>query len=271
MAELDTPSQIPPEIEKLAGQSGALVDGATGYARITSVAEKQAAAAHLKQIKDLEKRLTEERLTITRPMDAAKNAVMNFFKKPLDRLAAARLSCDSAIQSFDREQERLRQEEVRRRERVAAEERARLEAEARAKEEAANQKAAEERRKAEELRTQGKAAQAARLESKAESRVETAANEAESIRAVASTVEATEVEDTTKVEGLTTRWNYDGEVVDMLALAKAIVASNGVFPPITLLVADKKLMKAQAVALKDKFEGAYPGCKLVKTPINVSR
>lgn len=239
--------------------------------KIINVEDKKVAAERLKTSKNLITALNNLRLEMTRPIDKIKARFTEHFAPYVKQLTGSRDSYDGGIKVFDQEETRKRAEETQRRERIAAQERAKLEAEARAKQAAAEESARKDRERAEELRTQGKAGQAARLESKAESKVAEAEQAGESLRAVASTIEAQPVEDNTKVEGLSGRWDYDGTCEDMLKLATQIVASGGVFPPITLLTVDKKVFKAQATALKEKFEGAYPGCKLIKKWINVSR
>lgn len=85
------------------------------------------------------KRLEEERLSLTRPLDAAKKRLMDWFAGPKDRLEQAQSGLRKKLLAFDAEQKRIADEA---RKQAEAEERARREA---AEREAAQQRAIAQR------------------------------------------------------------------------------------------------------------------------------
>lgn len=97
-----------------------------------------AAASELRSVVARKKAITEKRMDITRPLDAAKRAVMDFFAGPLDLLDQAEKALKGGMITYERKE----------RERIAAEQRA------------ADQRAAAER--ADALRREREAEEASR-------------------------------------------------------------------------------------------------------------
>lgn len=87
----------------------ALVSTADGLT-ITTAEEMAASGDLLKTIKGRQKALSDLRLSITRPMDAAKKRVMELFQPAVDRLATAERTVKGAVLTYTQEQERLRRE-----------------------------------------------------------------------------------------------------------------------------------------------------------------
>lgn len=110
----------------------------------------------LKQIKSKMTNLEDKRKEITRPLDVAKKAVMDLFRKPLDMLSEAERIIKKGLLTYQQEQETLRREQEKKlteqarkeeeRKRKALEERAR-----KAEEKGNLEKAEELREKKEEV------------------------------------------------------------------------------------------------------------------------
>jgi hypothetical protein len=77
---------------------------------IKNAEEMAASGVMLQTIKGRQKALADARLSITRPMDAAKKRVMELFQPAVDRLAKAETTIKGAVLTYTREQERLRRE-----------------------------------------------------------------------------------------------------------------------------------------------------------------
>lgn len=106
---------------------------------IQNQADYEGAASCLQAIKSKARAIDEKRKEITKPLDAAKKAVMDLFRKPLELLSQAEGNVKNILRTYDQEQEKIRQEQ---------EAKLRRQAEA---EEARKKKALEERaKKAEE-------------------------------------------------------------------------------------------------------------------------
>lgn len=92
----------------------------------------QAAGEELRTIARRKDELDKQRKAITSPLDEAKKAVMDLFRRPVARLEEAEKVLKGSLLTWTQEQERLRQAEEERRRRAADEERKRLEVEAEA-------------------------------------------------------------------------------------------------------------------------------------------
>lgn len=105
------------------------------------------AAKWRNDIKDRAKRLEEERLAITRPIDESKKRIMDLFRKPLECLEQAEKLVSTAILTFNREQIRKQEAEQARlraeAEEVARKEREKIEAQALKQLEKGNEEKAE--------------------------------------------------------------------------------------------------------------------------------
>lgn len=178
-----TDQTIPPEVQRKDVQERVqnavdLAEGFEQYAVSTDV-EYTAGAEDLRAVKAQIKAITDKRLEITRPMDAAKKSVMAFFAEPLDRLTKAESTIKRGLLAYKQEQDRKAAEERRK----AAE----------------RQQREEERlrRQAEEAREKGKEARAEILEERA------------AVRSMAPA--ETKTAAAPKVEGVSTRkvWRFD--------------------------------------------------------------
>jgi len=119
-----------PEVRELATQAENLLAVGINY-QVRAPAEYEVAGMELKRVKDAQKKLDDLRRGITRPLDAAKKAVMDFFRAPEERLARAESGIKRAMISFTDEQDRKRREEQARADEQARKERERIEAQAR--------------------------------------------------------------------------------------------------------------------------------------------
>ncbi len=88
------------------------------------------AAIALKQLKARMSTLEDERTKITKPMDAAKKAVMDLFRRPQDFLIEAERIMKNAMITYSNEQERIRKAEQARQDEIARKERERIETQA---------------------------------------------------------------------------------------------------------------------------------------------
>jgi colicin import membrane protein len=133
---------ITPEAEAIAHEAETTL-GVIQAVRITTAEECQAAVDQTREIKAKAARLEETRKAMTRPLDDAKKAIMDFFRGPADLLAKAETLLKGSITTFQQEQARI----------AAA-----AAAEARRQEEADRARQAEEQAAAEALLQQAEAA-----------------------------------------------------------------------------------------------------------------
>lgn len=213
---------ITPEANKLAEQSAGLLAVAQAY-KIDSPEMYQAAGDELKHIKAKAKELDETRKSLTKPIDEAKARIMDFFRQPLDFLSKAESIIKGSMLTYQNEQERIRREEEARRQEIARKEQERL------------QKRAE------------KAAEKGQTE-KAEALLETA-------NAIPTPIVAPAMQ---KVSGIATKTTWKAEVVDKMALIKAVAAGQ---VPLSVLEVNQTVLNKMAVALKEEL--SYPGVKAV--------
>ncbi|MBR8362140.1 hypothetical protein KDW55_02255 [Burkholderia sp. AU19243] len=205
------------------------------------------AVQDLTKVKGLQKELEAKRKGITQPIDAAKKAVMDLFRAPTDYLDQAEALLKKAIQTYDREQERLRIAEQARLEEAARQERARLEQEAAAREAAAQAEAQAIQRQAEQAAAAGDVEAAARLNAEAESRVEQGAAEVATLQTTATLVTAPTVAAPVRTAGVSTRKVWRAEVSDKLALIR-FIATHPEY--VDLLDANMPAINKIALALK---------------------
>lgn len=202
-------------------------------------------AEALQTIKGRSKALDEQRLSITRPIDAAKTAVMNLFRGPLATLAQAETTIKRKLVAYDEEQRRLAEIERKNAEAAANAERERLAKEARDAEAAA-----------EKLRNEAAAAvdprQATQLAARAavaQDFAHTAATAAEII------VAAPVVIQEGKARGISTSRPWKAEVTDKSALI--LWVAQDVAARAHFLDANVTTLTAQAKATREntKIEG----------------
>lgn len=225
----------------------------------------EAAAEDLGAIKAKIKELNEQRLSMTRPLDESKKRIMELFAGPLSTLEQAENDMKRSIGDWHArerarlEAERKAQEEAARKAREALEaqhreERARLEAER-----------IEAERKAREASASGDAdaAAAAAVQASVKAAEAAAAQEQAAIQnmAMAAMVPATAAAPE-KLAGISTRQDWKAEVVDLMALVKAVAAGEA---SIELLEANTKEIGKRAKALRQEFKA--PGIRVY--PVDV--
>lgn len=97
---------------------------------IDSPAMYDAAADDLKKIKSKLKALDEQRKAITNPLDTAKKAVMDLFRKPVELLEQAESMLKTSMLTYQREEQRKADEQQRLLDAEAKKERERMESQA---------------------------------------------------------------------------------------------------------------------------------------------
>lgn len=282
---MNTPVHFPPEALEQAAAAQRLLVRSQSYPMITTAAEYEQAGAELKGIKGRQATLEEWFERLKAPIRAAGKAVDDFFNPPRTYLKQAETAIKSSMTTYDREQKAVRERAEREAAAAAERERERLRKEAQAIEDAARKKreqdearAAEKRAaeeaKARELEEQGRAAQAAERRAAAEDaeqrrqaeiaeRERASQQQAESKRIAADTMPSQPViaHAAPKVAGVSTRYDWHGEVTDKLALVKAVAAGNA---PLDLLDVNMPMLNKLAKALKSAL--AYAGVKAVERP-----
>lgn len=263
-ADIYTRSINTPEVRALATETDQLASHYQAY-QVSNDVEYADGAEELRRIKQQQSLLEERRFAITRPMDAAKKAVMDFFRPFSDRLDDAEIHVKKALTDYAAEQKRIA-DEAQRRERERAEKEAkRLREEA---EEADRKAAAKERdrlaelQRKEDIRAEEEAARLAderaaakteedrqraeeqeaaaetrrqkeqdrlhqeRLDSEAEQRERSA--RAETLETRAETVSTAPVAPAPKVKGISTRKKWTYEVVDLAKVPREYLQLNTV-------------------------------------------
>lgn len=215
--------------------------------QIDSADMRDLAARELTKIMTLKKSVDEQRKSITKPIDAAKNAVMDLFRTPTQYLEQAEVILKGSIQTFDRAEEQKRLAEQARLEEAARVERARLAAEAAAREAAARDEARKIQAAADAAAAAGRAEEAARLAAEAESRVEQGAAEVATLQQTSTLITAPMTAAPKKTAGVSTRKLWKAEVADKLALVR-FVAEHPEY--VDLLDANMPAINKIALALK---------------------
>ena len=237
--DVDANLSTNPAVIELTEQSETLFTVCTAY-KVANPADYEVAGLELRRVKDAQKRLDELRKSMTRPLDAAKKAIMDFFRAPEDKLAKAEAGIKRAMVTYQDEQERLRREEQRRAEEAARRERERLAEQAREAERKAREKAEAERKAAEEAAAAGRAEEAAKLQARAAATEAKAAEKVEAIETRAAAVVAPIIQrEAPKVAGVATRevWKFTVTdpalvpreycVVDEARIRKVVAALKG--------------------------------------------
>lgn len=117
------------DVREVTAATQALVALAGSY-QVTTAEQYSNAGADLTRVKAAQKRLEAVRKAITQPLDAAKKAVMDFFREPEAKLVDAENRIKRSMIAFSDEQDRIRREEQRRADEAARKERERIEAQA---------------------------------------------------------------------------------------------------------------------------------------------
>lgn len=115
-----------PEVQELQTETQSLVALAGTYT-VTTAEEYSASASDLKRIKGALARLEKLRKGMTQPLDAAKRAIMDFFRGPEDQLTRAEAGVKRAMIAFSTEQDRIQREAQARADAAARKEREKLE------------------------------------------------------------------------------------------------------------------------------------------------
>jgi len=221
----------------------------------------QEAAELLQRLKARGDQLEEQRLSITRPMDSAKKAVMELFSPTLTAIGNLERSLKSRILTYQAEQERIAHEARIKAEAEAAAQRQKLLEEAAAKEAEAKQAAAE-----------AEAAPTAIAEEAAIERTYEATSEATALREMARSVVAipTVHAAPAKVKGISTRSIWDFELVNFEQLVRFIAANLDTQPGLL------NLLEINSVALRAKAKAeaqgmALPGVRAIEKKSVASR
>lgn len=244
--------QTSPEVEAVASETRSLSEAVDAFV-VDSHEMFELAGEQLRQVKSLQKRIEETRFSMTRPIDAAKQAVMKFWRPFEEQAAATESALKSKMLAFQRETERQRREEL---ERVRRE---------------------EEARRAEDLRQAEAAAAAARADAeKAIEAGDIAAAEESAQAADVIEQQAALVADSpiivapitaaAKAAGISTRDNWKAEVIDFAALVKAAAERPDL---LALLKPDESALRKMAGALKSG--AAIPGVRVWNEPTMAAR
>jgi len=105
---------VSPEVESSTKNALSIVDIVMPITQIITVDDYKIAQGLMKEVKDNIKRLTDTRMSQTRPLDESKSKIMAFFAAPLDKLEKAKVYLNRIMVDFTEEQERKRREEERR-------------------------------------------------------------------------------------------------------------------------------------------------------------
>jgi hypothetical protein len=161
------------------------------------------------------KALNDARMALTRPIDAAKKVIVDFFAGPISAFERAKVVLDRKIITYENEQEAIREAKQRQLDKIAEDERKRLQAIADETARKAREEADKKRREAEAAAAAGRQAeadrlnaQAARVEEKAEAKQETFENRAAAVVAPVAQAE------TAKVAGSSFREHWEFQVID---------------------------------------------------------
>lgn len=231
---------------------------AENYA-ITTAEQYTAGAADLQRVKGMQKKLEETRTSITKPMNEALDRVNAFFRKPADTLKAIELKIKGALRVFSDEQEARAREEQRKADERAAAERKRAEEAAAAERRKAEEAAAELRRKAEAEAAAGNAAEAAKLQQRADTKLEKAETKAATLESQAQTVVAPIIRrDPPKVTGINYReaWKFEVTDVSLVPREYLMVDETKIRKIVQAMKGDTKIAGVRVYSEKQIASGA---------------
>lgn len=175
---------------------------------IENQAQYEYAADCLKGVKAKAKELDTKRKAITGPIDMAKKAVMDLFRKPTEDLDKAERLLKKGMLAYTEEQERKRREQEEKLQKQAEAERRRKEKQQRAWEEKERKK----REEAEKFAAEGKAEEARKAEAEAEKAAEKAAEREEEASQVQAPILASNTE---QPKGVSYRSKWTAEIIDL--------------------------------------------------------
>jgi type IV secretory pathway VirB10-like protein len=237
----------------------ALESFAANY-QVATPSQYKAGAADLARVKGMQKKLEETRTGITGPMNAALKKVNDFFRAPGEKLAVIENTIKGKLGAYYEEQQRIQREEQRRADEAAATERRRAEAAAAEARRKAEEEAAALRRQAEEADAAGRAADAAKLAARADTKIEKAEAKAADLEQQAATVVAPVIHrEPPRVAGLQMRDVWEFTIVDPKKINPEFMAP------------DEKKIGAQVKALKgDAAAIIGEGIKVTKRMVPAS-
>jgi colicin import membrane protein len=221
----------------------------------------EAAGDDLRAVKTLQKKVEDQRTSITGPLNAVVRTINDLFRQPAAFLDQAEAKLKGAMLTYTTEQERIAAEARRKAEEAARIERERLAEEQRQQEEqarAAAAAAAQAEREAQTAAAAGDHEAARKAEEVARQQSEIAENAAADAHATATTAAVVSMPPTVrpaaKVAGISTSKTVDFEVTDLHALVKHIAAHP---EQISLVMPDAVKLRAQvrATGMNTKLPG----------------
>lgn len=231
---------------------------------IDSTESLQDAANDRNDINDRHKAIEDQRKFLKEPSLEQGRRIDGFFKPVLETLIRARDTLGRKITDYT-EAERRKQEQAEREAREQAEREAAAQRALAAKAEAESKAKADAlRRQAEDLRAAGKAGQAAKMESKAESTEAAGQQKAAeiSLQAEMTATAPVVVQEAPKAAGIGISYDYSAEVTDIALFVRHVVEKR---PDLMALVEIKQAaLNRQATSLREALN--LPGVKLVKKP-----
>lgn len=225
----------------------------------------EAAAEELRDIVTYKKKLIEIRMGMTRPLDESKKQIMGLFENPVANAEEAESIVKIRLSDYQQNLRKIEEAERAEREKETR----RLAEEARAATAAAEAEAAEKAKAAEAAAAAVKAAEetgdaeaiaaATAAAEDAAAAVDTAEADAAAAVMIADSIEymAPVVAEKSSLKGISSRDSYKAEVVDLMALVKAVAAGEA---SIALLEANTKVINKQVAALKTEFK--VPGIRV---------
>lgn len=228
LQEIKTPASTlelaaPADMFEQIKQTETMLKVAESYS-IDSPEMLEAASDELKLIKAFYKKIEETEKEFTKPLHDLKSKWIAFFKSPKDQLNQAERKLKAMINDYLNEQKRIEAQKQAEAAKAARQEQARLEAEA------------------------AKAAEQGKLE------------EAQELQAQAVHVPTPVVQShTPKVTGISQTTTYKAEVIDKMALIKAV--AQGTIPDMYLTV---NMVDLNKLAKSQKEQMSIPGVKVVK-------
>lgn len=244
-----------PEDARAAIAEASVMLGAARKFHISTPNDALRAGEQLRDVVARRKEMEEARFRITRPMDEAKKKVMELFTPALAELTQAERTLKSGIEDYQAEQDRIAAEAQRKADDARRAEQNRLAAQAQAAREKAEAEAAELRRQAAEAESD---AERARLEEKADQKIDRAEARAEAIEDRALSMPAAVMQSAApKLAGISSRTLYNALVTDLMNLCRAVV--NGQVPPVAIL---PNMVYLNQRATADKMFLSIPGVEL---------
>lgn len=285
--ELERPAEVPVTIAASAIEKSRIAERANAIA-ITDDTSLELARAFLVDVKTTWQNIEADRVSIKKPLDEAVQRTQSFFRKLLAPLETAETIVKPKIANYLAEQERQREA----RERAEREEADRIrreqEAEARRLEEAAAAQRAKAEQEARDAQAEADRQERRRLAAEASGRTDIAADaaaksaqfqaaagnalaegeqkaaaiseRAQATQQAASSIVTPSIAPTARPAGTTLKKIYKSECQDLKALCLAIGLGKA---PLTLVEYAQGVGDRMAGVMKEGFDGAYPGVKLI--------